>query len=113
MNDEKKKNIGSALDKMEVESLQRAQENRKFRVIEKNQIKREVEEKIKIKTHQEVEQKDLKAYEFRSNTTVFVLSSIGCMIFVWNLSKDQRTTLIEYGIYFTLVAGIVAAKSKR
>lgn len=79
----------------------------------KNQIKKEVEQKIKIQTHQEVEQKVLKAYEFRSNTTVFVLSSIGSMIFVWNLSQDQRTTLIEYGIYITLVAGIIAAKSKR
>jgi hypothetical protein len=113
MSDEKKKKIESALDKMEAESLQRAQENRKFRVIEKHQIKKEVEENIKIKTHQVVEQKDLRAYEFRSKTTVFVLSSIGCLIFVWNLSQDQRTTLIEYGIYITLVAGIIAAKSKR
>jgi hypothetical protein len=112
MTEKKKKVILSAIDKMEAESLLRSQENRKTRVIEKHVIKKEIQEVEMTKAELAQEQEDLKAYDRRTNTIVYSLGSIICMMVVWNLNSDQRTTLIEYLVYFVLVAGIIAAKKK-
>lgn len=112
MSEEKKKSISSALDKMEAESAVRAGISRKVRIQEKHSIKKEIEQDKNQQTEREIEIRELKQYEFRSLTTQIILGLLISIIVVWNLSRNQRTTLIETSIIIVLCCGIVAAKKK-
>lgn len=112
MSEDKKKNLTSALDKMEAESAVRAQEGRKIRIQDKHHRK-EIESEKKIKAEQETEETEIKKFEFRSTTTQIGLGLITSFIMAWNLSTDQRTSLIEIGIIIILCCGMIAAKKNR
>jgi hypothetical protein len=111
---ENKNDIKAALQRMESEAALLQEKKKKIEArIQKHIPKRETKSRDELVNEKTLKVQTQELSELKSQTIFYLLLFITLSFFVYGLTREARTTLIEYIIYLTLISGMVAARIKR